>query len=296
MAPLIEQRVFRIDRPAQPTLVLKDCGVRSGAPIWNFPFHARVMRHLEAGGVAVPVLIPDRTGRFSVEYHGRTYTVSKYLHAGVPPDDPAELDVLYNNIGCAIGDIHTSLATFPMDGVSDETWRQDLATEARRWAADVASIARYESVMRRFEREHLAALEEALSGLPKQLIHRDCHLGNVIVDGTAVVGFVDCDHFCIGPRILDLAYFFSAIAKWLMDDDEAIDEALRRFSLLLSGYAERCELSVRDRAALPYTMIGVALNFAWWFKGRGEVSAIGVDVHALDWMMQNMDRLSEVSA
>src|SRR5439155_1987744 len=147
-----------------------------------------------------------------------------------------------------------------------------------------------------FQREHLDAFEECQSGLSDQLIHRDCHLGNVVIDRTKVVGFVDCDHFCIATPILDLAYFFVQLAKWIVDDDDAIGEALRRFSLLLSGYDERRELSGRERAALPYAMLGVALNFAWWFKGRDALDDIGIEVRALDWMMDNLDRLVEVCA
>ena len=81
-----------------------------------------------------------------------------------------------------------------------------------------------------------------------------------------------------------------------MGDDEEIAEALRRFSLLLSGYDERRQLSGRERAALPYAMFGVALNFVWWLKGLGALEDIGVDVRALDWMMDNLGRLREACA
>jgi Ser/Thr protein kinase RdoA (MazF antagonist) len=63
------------------------------------------------------------------------------------------------------------------------------------------------SVVRTVGLERGASIAATLRGLPEQLIHRDCHPGNVLVDGTRVIGFIDCDHLCIGPRLFDVACF-----------------------------------------------------------------------------------------
>ena len=51
-------------------------------------------------------------------------------------------------------------------------------------------------------------MRSAATGLSQQLIHRDCHHGNIVVRGEQVSGFVDCDHH---PILMGLA---SARACW----------------------------------------------------------------------------------
>jgi Ser/Thr protein kinase RdoA (MazF antagonist) len=151
-------------------------------------------------------------------------------------------------------------------------------------------------VVQRVGRERGAAIATALSGLPEQLIHRDCHPGNILVQGTRVVGFIDCDHLCIGPRIFDLAYYAVHHLKWVTDDLASTQRWLANLPQLLSGYRSQQSLSPAEVAALPAGMLAYHLMLADWFMSRGPQEQIGLEVRALDWIDRHADAIVAATA
>jgi Ser/Thr protein kinase RdoA (MazF antagonist) len=77
------------------------------------------------------------------------------------------------------------------------------------------------TVVQRVGQQRGVAMTTGLRGLPEQLIHRDCHPGNILVQGTRVISFIDWEDLCIGPRLFDLAYYAVHHLKWVTDDDVA---------------------------------------------------------------------------
>src|SRR6185369_11375613 len=111
------------------------------------------------------------------------------------------------------------------------------------------------TVARTVELERGRAIQAALQGLPEQLIHRDCHPGNILVDGTRVIGFIDCDHLCLAPRLFDLAYYVVHHIKWQTDNDAGTRRVLASVPRLLEGYRARASLPPAEAASLPHAML-----------------------------------------
>jgi Ser/Thr protein kinase RdoA (MazF antagonist) len=139
--------------------------------------------------------------------------------------------------------------------------------------------------------ERAAAIEAGLHGLPEQLIHRDCHPGNILVQGTRVIGFIDCDHICIGPRLFDLAYYAVHHLKWVTDDEAATNRWLADLPSLLRGYRSQQSLSQEEAAALPYAMMAYHLLLSHWFMGLGRREPIALEVRSLDWIHTHFDAI-----
>ncbi len=134
--------------------------------------------------------------------------------------------------GAAIARLHDALATFPDPRVAVRTWREDPIRQM--YDDRIPQLLEYldppasrdlQIAIDAFWKDYC----EALTGLPEQLIHRDCHLGNVLARGYEVIGFIDCDHFSIGSVVLDLAYFLVHLVKWRIDE-EAVRTASRRMA------------------------------------------------------------------
>jgi Ser/Thr protein kinase RdoA (MazF antagonist) len=151
------------------------------------------------------------------------------------------------------------------------------------------------AVIKRVGSERGAAIEAALRGLPEQLIHRDCHPGNILVQGTRVTGFIDCDHLCIGPRLFDLAYYAVHHLKWVVDDEAATNGWLGDLPHLLTGYRSQQSLSQEEAAALPYGMMAYHLLLSHWFMGLPRLESIALEVRALGWIDMHFDAIANAT-
>jgi Ser/Thr protein kinase RdoA (MazF antagonist) len=106
-----------------------------------------------------------------------------------------------------------------------------------------------------------------------------------------VIGFIDCDHLSIGPRLFDLAYYAVHHLKWVTDDEAATHRWLTNLPHLLTGYRSQQHVSQEEAAALPYGMMACHLLLAHWFMGVPRPESIALEVPALDWIYLHFDTI-----
>lgn len=271
--------------------VLKDI---SDAPnLLRLAFTRDVLAQVERSGLRVPVPLPSRSAQLAVSWEGRLYSLAKFIEAGDYPSEPALQPELFLQAGRAIARLHQALAAYPEADARRRTWREDLAGQVPMWLSslNVGLSPEQTTVVQRVGGARGASIERALRGLPEQLIHRDCHPGNILVEGTRVVGFVDCDHLCIGPRVFDLAYYAVHHLKWVTDDAAATERWLANLPHLLTGYCSMERLSPAEVSAVPYAMMAYHLMLAAWFFGRAQPEPIALEAEALDWLDRHFDAI-----
>lgn len=294
-----DDKVFRVETDTGELLTLKNRGlIREAFRAATVEFQSKVMSHLEDSGVNVPSLLSMTNGSLWLEYAGEAWTLAKFLRGGVGPKAIDVMPELYRNIGREIARMHQALAAYPAEGLEEVTWHEDLPLGIPRWASKLKTelspdlAAEFAPLVDRLIPEMLPLVE----GLPEQLIHRDCHFGNILVDGPKVLGFIDCDHFCIGPRIFDLAYLAANQMKAHLEDAAAISHLTSLLEDLLKGYHEVCPLKNTELIAFPHVMMSVPLLFAWWFLTIGKLEWIPRDLQALGWMSVNKEVLASACA
>ena len=293
IATIHKDHVFKITT-AGPTFILKDISDKPIAPdLRRLAFTHNVLTHVERAGLQVPIPFLSRFAQLAEPSQGRFYILSKYIEAGEYPRAPARMGELFYHTGQAIARLHQALASYPDKDVSRQTWREDLAGHVAGWISALSDglPGPQAAVVKRVGRERGAALEAALHGLPEQLIHRDCHPGNILVQGTQVVGFIDCDHICIGPRLFDLAYYALHHLKWVTDDEAATQRWLADLPHLLTGYRSLQSLPSEEAAVFPYAMMAYHLLLSHWFMGLTRWESIPLEVRALDWIHLHFDAI-----
>lgn len=283
--------VAQIQTGSGDVYTLKDRGVREVARSTDLAFHAKVMDHLDENGVGVPALIKTNSGDLWVESSGHVFTLARFLRDGPWPEDPRMLPVLYRNVGRGIADMHAVLATYPTDGLTELTWRQDLVEELPGWLSQIeVHLPKEERTkITPWFRELMPLMRESMADLPEQLIHRDCHPGNTVVDGTRLVGFVDCDHFSIGPRILDLAYFALHLIKWHVGGEDSTHRWLLNYPQLFRGYHQVSPLTMRELDATVYVMMSINVLFASGFFRRKMEEHVPTEIESLVWIRSNLE-------
>lgn len=281
---------------AGETFVLKD--------IWNAPdlnrlaFTHDLLEHATRVGVQVPLPYLTRSAQFVVSVDTHFFLLTKFIEAGEYPRDPALMPELFFNTGQAIAKLHQALASYPDTQAGQKTWREDPAGRMPGWMSTLGEgfPAPQAAVIAHMLRERGAAMEAAMTGLPEQLIHRDCHPGNVLVQGTRVVGFIDCDHICIGPRFFDLSYYILHHLKWVTEDKAATDHWLTSLPYFLRGYNSQQALLPEEVVALPYGMMAYHLMLAHWSLNLSNLESVALEVKALDWIHRNFDIIVQAIA
>ena len=293
IAAVHKGHVFKVTT-AGPTFILKDISDKPIAPdLTRLEFTRNVLTHVARTGLRVPIPLLSGSAQLAVPFRERFYLLSEFIEAGEYPSDPEQKAELFYHTGQAIARLHQALASYPDKEVSRKTWREDLAGRVAEWisALNDGLPEPQAEVVKRIGRERGAALETALRGLPEQLIHRDCHPGNILVQGTDVVGFIDCDHLCIGPRLFDLAYYALHHLKWVTEDEAATQHWLTDLPHLLTGYRSQQSLPQEETASFPYAMMAYHLLLSHWFMGLARWESIPLEVHALDWIHLHFDAI-----
>ncbi len=292
-------KVYRVDCAAGTSFVLKDIGETVPQVVQRFEFEVDVLRHLDRAGLAVALPVAGRAGDVWVARDGRLYTLSPYL---TTDDrwlalDLAGLTRLNTHCGAAMGKLHRALAAFPTEGLETRTWKTVFPDDLLE-----RSIPTVQRSMARPERAAVGALLAAFTAelraipahLPTQLIHRDCHHGNIIVDGEQVSGFVDYDHLSIGPRLFDLADFIVHMIKQHVADPEWTAEWSQLFPAVLQGYESEVPLLREEKQALFPMMLGILLMFAAWFYETGSPDRAPLELAAFAWMAHNGQKIRDL--
>ena len=265
---------------------LKDRGELD--PWWRdrLPFEHDVTNHVYRCGVPVARLLETREGEPVAVVDGRFYSLSPAFR-----NRPTELTredalVCYGNCGRAIARMHQALATYPTEGVGGKTWHADLHdrivttcipyVQERMPEAEAAPFARRLADVRE-------DMERAYRDLPPQLIFWDCHPGNLVRDGAEVTGFVDCNHYAVGPRMFDVAHYLLHLVKWFVDEPDKTAAWLDLLPRLIAGYEDAISLTDHEKWALPCLLLVGPLMFMDMSLRNGE----GMDhaeLRAFGWL------------
>jgi Ser/Thr protein kinase RdoA (MazF antagonist) len=257
----------------------------------------RVLAHLHAAGVPVAVPVDTDRGERYVDDGDHLYLLAPALPSDAStPTTCTNPPRAYTQLGAAIARLHRGLRSYPAPFPS---WTFDLAD--RTFADAVPGIeaalpARHAGPVLSTVDALRPALAGAVSGLPKQRIHGDCHLGNILFVDGAVSGFVDLDHLPLGPRVYDLAYLLAGQLVPLLDQPDPSRPWAAGFldgaAHLVRGYHREYPLSAAERAAIAPAMAAVELIFVDWFlRHEPDPDGVARSLATLDWVTANLAAL-----
>ncbi|MBO5337307.1 MAG: helix-turn-helix domain-containing protein [Lachnospiraceae bacterium] len=117
--------------------------------------------------------------------------------------------------------------------------------------------------------EYTENFGKLIQTLPKQVIHRDPNLGNIIV-GNNRWGFIDFELCERNVRIFDPCYAATAI---LSESFEAGNETklwkwLQIYKNIIYGYDTVVKLTEEEKEAIPYVVLSNQLLALAWFDGK----------------------------
>ncbi len=232
--------------------------------------HLALAEALERAGYAADTAVPTTDGKPYLPRDGYYYCLKKRVNGPRPAGDahfagdPVARAKAY---GRGIAGLHAALrgleALCAFDDVS-------LFQGAARW-----SLPRTRDVMAAcgtpvpedFFAAYLANFEPLEPTLPRQLIHRDLHADNTLLDGTgAVTGFASFDISAIAPRLYDPCYCATSILSGCIDDPDLRERWFDMLHGILAGYGEVSPLTPEEKRAVPLMIWTMQFLFVAYFS------------------------------
>lgn len=129
-----------------------------------------------------------------------------------------------------------------------------------------------------------AVFRKLYPNLPRQLIHRDVHLHNVLFYDGRLTGWLDFDISQRNARIFDIAYLLGGLLYDKQKDSVIVGLWHTIYNNLLSGYDEISILTNDERDALPVLMIVIQFLFVCFWNGRDNAEQRDASLELAIWL------------
>ena len=127
--------------------------------------------------------------------------------------------------------------------------------------------------------------------LPRQLIHRDFHPGNLIFVQGQLGGILDFDRVRIGIRLFDLCYLSTAVLSSGFSDPRKREDWVDFVQALLEAYGTVQPLEKTEGHAFLYIIYLIQLLFTAYHLDNGNSTLADLNLAMLFWIYDQHDYL-----
>ena len=222
-----------------------------------------IMGTLSECGIPVAKPIPTIDGQDYIEYNGKYYLLMNKL-SGTHIFDIYQSD--YLNIAYETGKIVARLHHAFISCEQKITfWNNSLLDEMKGWICNTLKSNQYRYITEADFDTSLKELADCYDKLPRQLIHRDIHYGNILFNNGMLSGYIDFDLSQKNVRIFDICYFLIG----LLVDHEKKKEDIEKWHYIVSrfteGYEEINPLTKLEKDSICCLMKNIELLFVAYF-------------------------------
>lgn len=233
-----------------------------------------LMKTLNECGVIVAHPLPTISNQDYVEYKGKYYLLMNKL-SGTHILDIYQTD--YLNIAYETGNIVAKLHTAFISCEQKITvWNNSILDEMSGWIYDTLELNNYRYISKLNFETTLNELKACYNELPKQLIHRDIHYGNILFNNSEFSGYIDFDLSQRNVRIFDICYFLIGLLIDHEKSSEHIEKWYHIVSKFIEGYEMTNPLTKLEKESICCIMSSIELLFvAYFINNEDEILAQG---------------------
>ena len=132
-----------------------------------------------------------------------------------------------------------------------------------------------------------AGLADCIETLPKLLLHRDAHPGNMLFQDGRLTGWIDFELMEGGPRLFDLCYCSTSLLMNGWDDPVKRQAWHRLVRALVEGYDSVSPLMPVERGVTRMMQMAIEVLFIAWFAHNNYPALVARNIEALVWLYEN---------
>ncbi len=197
-------------------------------------------------------------------------------------------DEWFVQMGKILGELHQAFGRCENE---IEYWNNSLLGEMESWVSDNLKKKKLDYLEQKDVDEAIEELRTIDEELPRNLIHRDVHLGNFLFSNGEFSGYVDFDLSQKNIRIFDLCYFLLGL---LLEEEENQISEERWFEIVpkvVKGYDSVMKLSEVEKESIPVVMKNIELLFVAYFIGEEDEVAARESAKLFYFVKDNQERI-----
>lgn len=242
--------------------------------------------------IPVPIIISTREGQKFLKYNNKYYMMTTKLE-GKNIDNPNEYDVeWFFGFGVILAKLHMAFLECEK---SVDCWNNSLLGEMKGWVSDNLKKYNLDYLSDEDINNSIQELESVYEKLPKQLIHRDVHLGNFLFDKGKFSGYIDFDLSQRNIRIFDLCYFLLGLL--LEEDNNRVDDEAwyQIIKWVICGYNSKIKLCEEEKGAIVCVMKNIELLFIAYFLGSSDEKSAQESAELFKFVLKNENRIKDAT-
>lgn len=266
--------------------------LKTGKDIGSLRRHIAITDCLRRFNIPVAEIVPTLIRDAFLVSDGHYYVLSRRL-PGKHIERIYDQDycLIARKSGEAIANLHRALLYVQQ---VIKCWDNNLLTEMQGWIKEYFDASGYQLISLQ-EFEVLLHRLEGLSGLlPKQLIHRDLHFGNLLFEAGDVSGYIDFDLSQINYRIFDICYFALGL---LIEGFSSEDKSAKWFQMLrntIQGYESITLMLCTEKQAAVCVMECIELLFTAYFLQNGNLALGENAANMFHWIRKNENEIEAI--
>lgn len=225
------------------------------------------------------------------ELEGSIYVLYPFLEGNSGTELTTLNTSLASNIGTSLAKLHKTLANY-------ETVEKFPTFDVFNEVASFAWAAVHGYIEKPYRRK-LQELEQTIGGefvniyetLERQLVHRDFHLGNIVVKDNKLVGILDFDRVRVGIRVFDLSYFTVAVLTHTFSKSLKRDDWFSFTLSFLDGYLGEQSLDKAEGYSYFYVIYLILILFAAYNLDADNLELADLNICMLFWLHDQHDYL-----
>lgn len=243
-----------------------------------------LMSWLREQGQPVSVLLFTEQDAPWAEYEGGIYVLYPYVD-GTSGDNLSICDENYAyEIGVNLARLHQCLQSYPH---TSEFPTFDIFSEVSCWAWPAVKGylgGRFQTRLHDLETQISRNFVMPYEVLPRQLIHRDMHPGNMVFREGKLAAFLDFDRVRTGVRIFDLCYCSTAVLSTIFTDQTTRQLWPKFVQDLIKSYVMVEPLTQAEGLAFLYMCYLIQFLFIWYQLDFGNNQLADLNGAMLLWI------------
>lgn len=239
--------------------------------------------------IAAPITTKDKN--YFIEYENNYYILYPFLegesfenHYDDKSIEKAKL------LGETIGDLHSALKKINYKKCK----KMNLVNEVTKWSKNIIEKNKEDfdynfilEIIKLFEKEFVPIYDL----LPKHIIHRDIHPGNILFKDNELSGIVDFELTVKGVRIFDPCYCATSILVGDFDNEVKRSQWINILFSLLGAYNKKNKLTQEELSGVVYVLYSIQLIFMAFSCTIDNYEAARNNEKVLKWLFDNKEKI-----
>ncbi|MTI65845.1 MAG: hypothetical protein FH753_04505 [Firmicutes bacterium] len=252
----------------------------------------KLMKYLSSKDIPVAVPLKNKLGDYYFKINEKIYCLYPKLPGNSVDEKHYKKDFLQRGkfLGESVAKLHNALKDYKyLEGYNESQLAKGILE------CIIPELYKYNDkfdikLIKTMEKEFEKNFVKAFNLLPKHLIHRDLHPGNILIKDNKLTGFVDFDLVLKSVRIFDPCYCATSILISGIDDKVKRNKWIDIFHSLMNGYSKvgLHQVEIENIMFILYSIELIYMNFS---ISIDDIGAAKCNEKTLRWLYTNRERI-----